>query len=503
MSKSVVTESIFIPPPLDGLNLIAGPADYKLTEARKLDWYRVFDFGIRQVGKPIRSITDVSKIGTMFSYTQSASTTERMLFVTNNKVWRLDNPTDASATDITGAVVITSDQFFGTCHNKRLFFFNGTDTPFVHDLGTGNVTAFSASGPTLANLAQGTSFNHRLYIVEKQSTIIWYGGVDAISGTFTSLDVGAVFKSPGYVSFVASWTFNQGSANEDFFVIVSSLGEVLLYSGYYPDASNWQLIGRARIPAPVFAPLTQPYTTIGTELYVATKRGLVALSGAFTGLPKPDPYETISRKIKDSTLTSIAPTADRNNPFLYVANNLGSGVGDVYCHNYERGAWSRLPMGDLTSNSIIYSMAVFGDYLMIGTGTPDFSIWYVHAYAGEAAASTHGTALTYKWSTPFFDFGNHDQKQSKMIRVLGRNYGAAGTVKNYVSVSTELEDQSSPVQDQASTSVSADADTIQELRPTGTGRRLSYAFSRAGTDSVNEMNEIRGMEVFFEQGGAY
>ncbi len=498
MSKPQTISSTFVPPPLDGLNLISGPADYKMTEARVLDNFRVFDFGIRQVGAPTKSISTGAEVAMMYPYTQAGTQNARMFYATDNKIYRLDSPTAVSGTDITGAAVITTNQWQPCYHNKRLFLFNGIDTPLVHDFGTGNVAAFAPSGPTAALLVQGTSYNHRLYIVEGSSTTLWYGGVDAISGTFRALDLGTVFKSSGYLSFVTTWTLNQGLENKDFLVAVNSEGEVLMFQGDYPDAANWTLIARSRIPEFFFPFRNQPYLRLGTELYVTTVRGVIPLSSTIVGSEAQTPYYSASRRIKDQALSSIQPTADTSYPFAYFPNNVGDGIGDIYCLNYERGAWSRIKHGDLTSNSTIRALAVFDGYLMVGTGSSDYGIWYYDLSAGSASS-----ALTYTWKTPFFDFGSHLVKDMKMIRVLGRNVANAGNVKNSVSISTELIDPASPTVDTASTAVDADSDTIQELAPAGQGRRLSVCFSRVGTDAADELNELRGFEAFMEEGGAY
>lgn len=497
MSKALTSQSVFIPPPIDGLNMIAGPADYKLSEARILDNYRVYDFGIRQVAAPTKNWGPGSTgPSMMFRYLQSGTTTERMLVAYDNKIYRWADPTDASGTDITGAAVITTDLWFPCYHNKHIFLFNGTDAPLVHDLGTGNVAATGLTGPTIANLVQACSYNHRLYAVDQLTTSFWYTATDAITGAMTEYDLGTVFTQPGFLSFVFTWTTNQGETNQEFLVAVSSSGEILIYSGDDPEAPNWFLMARSQIPDLYFPTNNQPYCRLGTDVVISTVRGLVPLSSIVAGLSPANSLYTLSRKIKDSVLSSKNAVTDRNAPFLYAPNNVASPVGDIYCLNYERGAWSRIAHGSLTTNSTISCMEVFGGYLMVGTGGTDKALWRYPLASGQASS-----ALTYKWATPFFDHGSHNKKRLNRLRVLGRNYGNSGSVLNTASCSADLEDAASPATDTQTRTVSADSDVIQELRPPGNGFRLSYYFSRAGSDSVNELNEIRGLQVFFEDGG--
>lgn len=498
MSKPVDSLSLFVPPPVDGLNLIAAPTQLQPTEARVLNNYWVLDSGIKQIPVPSENITSTSAIGMMYPYIESATSAPRMLYATDNKIYRLDAPTDVAGTNVTGAAVVTTNNWNPCYFNKRIFLFNSADTPLIHDLGAGNVTAFSASGPTVANLVQATGYKNRLYCVEVLSTIIWYGGVDAIAGTFTALDLGAVFSTPGFIVFATTWTLNQGNGNLELFVVANSSGEILIYSGDYPDAANWQKIVSCRVPG-FFSPQSaQPFVSIGGDVYLSTRRGVVALSSVVAGLFAKQPYATVSRKIKNAALARTTPVVDPDNPFAYFCNNLDSGVGDIYVLNYERGAWSRYVMGAITGSCSVTSMAIFDGHLMIGTGTPDFTMYNVDL-DGQA-----GAALTYKWATPFFDFGNKSLvKRSNFIEVLGRNHGDASDFKNSVSISTKFADPGSAIADTKSTAVSADTDVTQELAPPGYGKRISYVFSRAGTNGANERNEIRGFEVHYTEGGNY
>lgn len=496
MSKPTTDKSTFVPAPLDGLNLIAGPTSFQPTEARVLDNYWVTDSGIRQIPPPTSNFSAGDRFGMMFTYIQSGTTTERMLFSTGSSIFRLDNPTDGSSTNVTGAAVITDPEWQPCYFNKTIFLLNGVDTPLTHNLGAGNVAAFAPTGPTAANLVQATGYKNRLYCVEKQSTVLWYGGVDAIAGAFTSLDLGAVFSTPGFIAFCTTWTLNQGNGNEDLFVVVNSNGEVLVYSGAYPDAADWQLIARTRIPNVYFPERCQPFAKVSNDVYIATKRGLVALSSAVAGMLTSAPTVTLSKKIKNKALSRIAPVVDPNNPYMYVVNNVASPVGDLYCLNYERGAWSRITMGSLTTNSQIYSTAIFSDHLMIGTGTPDLKLYHIDLNGAC------GSSFTYKWYTPFFDFGGTNLAiQSNMLRIIGQNIGSSSTVKNTVSISSDLQDPTSPISDTKSTAVAADTDIIQELAPPGYGHRLSYCFSRAGVGSINERNEIRGFDAHYTING--
>lgn len=487
-----------IPPPTDGLNLISSPVQFKLTEARELKNYWVYDSGIRQmpdvgINKQYSGANANCDILTNYA--------SMCIYSQGGKVYKLTSGTSTTPVDITGAATITRSEFNPCIFNKRLFLFNGVDAPLQHDFGGGNVAAFSATGPTLASLKQACGYKSRMYIVEA-STTYWYGGVDAYSGAFTSVDLGSIIsQANSYFVCVFNWTFNQGTANQEFLVFVTNQGEVLIYSGDYPGASNWTLIGRSFMPTPAgvrggtFA--GQPFYRIANDTYILTTRGMIPFSTVFAGAALQDGYYNISRRIKNQLLNASLNSivVDRTNPFLYSLSE--SNTQQLFVMNYETGAWSvyapTLPNGEL-----IISLGFFGQYLMLGTGTPLGTFGGVYYLDTTAMASS---TLTYTWKTPFFNLDSVTQKQLKMLRVVGLNYGHASVFKNVASVSTEFVDPASPQTAQAQTNVAADTNALQELSPPGAGRWLSLCFSRQGVDGINECNEIQGVEVYYEDGG--
>lgn len=494
-------KSAWLPFPRDGINLIAGPGDMKPTEAREIKNYWVYDSGLRQMPDVAENAAYSGGSNSNVYILNSYGT--KMFYATKNKLYVIDSATDATPTDKTAALTITYDAWNPLIFNKRLFLFNGTDTPVQHDFGTGNFTASSYTGPTNASLKQGCGYKSRMYLVEITSTAFWYGGVDAFTGTFTSFDLGSIFSFPqSYILCVFGFTFNQGNQNEELFVILSTQGEVLIYSGDYPAAANWQLIGRSIIPFPASYDLTvtgQPFYRIANDTHIVTQRGLIPMSQILAGAVIPDGYYNLSRRIKNQVLASSnnAIAVDRNNPFLYAKSSVNQ--SQLYVMNYETGAWSVYAPG-LAAQELIISSGFFGNYLMLGTGKVDGSSGRI---LNVSLTGTAASTMTYTWKSCFQNFGSFLQKQLKMLRVVGLNYGNSSTFKNTVSCSVEFQDASSPTTDTRSVSVSANTNTVQEVFPPATGRWLSPCFSRVGVDAINECNEIQGVEVLFQEGGVH
>lgn len=485
------------PAPIDGINLSAPIDELKPTEALALTNYWIYDTGIRQASAPVlfASQSNAKTIGFLFPFIDTNGSAECM-YGNNNKIYLLN--TSGTSTDRTGAAVITVDTWNACYFNKHIILLNGTDTPLTHDLAAAsNVAAFSAVGPTVANLKQGTGYRSRLYLTEKNSTKGWYGDVGAFAGTFTAFDYGDAFQTPGNLLCQFNWTYNQGDANQEFLVALNESGEALIYGGTYPgDTDTWTLVGKAKLPKPKGA---QPFVKVAGDVYVMTERGMIPMSTVFAGKESTSSYYSLSRKIKNETATTIQPAVDNMTPFLYAVNAEGSSAGNtvsVYVLNYERSAWSRLFFGGGV-NGDITCLAAFNGWLLFGTNgngtTP--SIYKVDPTA--VADST----TSYTWTTPHYNFGVPLKKAISCVRILGLNYGNAGTFWNQVYTRSDMQAVSTP----AKASVAVDANTLvsQELRPGGVGNRNSFLISRIGDITANEKNEIQGIEIFFDVGGAY
>lgn len=493
--EPIKVQAAFVPPPTGGLNLIAAPDEVQPNEATSLANYLIYDSGIRQVGalSQVVQYANTGNIGFFFPFIDSNAAL-RALYSNNTKIYRF--ATDESSVDVTGGAVITVDLWNACYFNKHILLFNGTDTPLTHDIGAAShVAAFSATGPTITTLVQATGYKTRLYIAQKNSTVIWWGDVGAFAGTFTSLDLGEIFEFPGYALCCFNWTFNQGQQNEELFTVLSDAGEVLVYSGDYPDSANWTIIAKARIPKPLGR---QPFVKVAGDTFIITERGMIPMSSILAGNANPNSYYSISRKIKNQTAKAVTPVADSSLPFLLAVDSEGLAANSnagLYVMNYERGAWSRLTLSGIVGE--VTCLGVFNNKWYIGTsGSNSTPTLYAIDPLGYASAST-----TYAWSTGNLNFGSPLQKNIKLLRVLGINYGASSNFKNSVTVAPDFGTTGG-----ASAATTAATDRIpvtQELSPPSYGRRHKFQFSRAGTAAANEKNEIQGFEVFYETGGVY
>jgi len=494
MSKPRNARNVFVPPPIDGLNLIAPPTEIKATEARQLDNYFIYDYGITQ-GSGIQGVETYSagNIGMIYTYDVG---NRGCLIAAGQKLYSISSPT-GSKTDRTNATAVSSNAWIACQFNNKVVLVNGADTPRVWNGTAASVSDFTGTGSGMVyqNLKMPLGYKGRLYLMEENATYFWYGPLgfagDA-GGTWTQVDVGSFFESGGYILQMFTWTVNQGLSNEDLLVIISSRGEILIYQGDYPGSSTWGLLARGKIPAPVN---TQSFVKVSNDVYIRTQRGLIPISSVIQNQQRSDSYYSLSRKIKDELYNGAGwPVISDQRPFLFV---IDQSTYYVYVLNYERGAWSRLTFLDDADG--LEQIAVFQDQLMLSRGAD----LYRYDLAGSPSS-----AVSYVWKTPFFDFGKSLVKESKLIRVLGSVNTLSASDKTFTitaSISKDLEDPSSPSEVTAVSPALANSTqtpVVLEVAPPGIGKRLSFVFDREGAAS-DGIATIQGFDAFFEEGGIY
>lgn len=127
-------------------------------------------------------------------------------------------------------------------------FFNGTSwQDFTIAASPAALGEFTFSG-TLSSLTNPIVHQKRLWFVVKNSTRIAYGPINSLGGAITTFDVSGLLPRGGIIKEIVSWSSDGGSGLSNRLVIVSSEGDVVIYSGADPSDSTsfrndgvWQL----------------------------------------------------------------------------------------------------------------------------------------------------------------------------------------------------------------------------------------------------------------------
>jgi hypothetical protein len=168
-----------------------------------------------------------------------------------------------------------------------VFICNGEDTPQrIYDDGTlqcGDFGFTAPSGPgsglDLTDLSYPLGFKNRMYFVEKGTFSLYYGDLQAIAGELTQFNVSGFVRDGGSILGIANWTQDAGQGFDNLLAIFTTEGEVLIYQGTSPEASDWQLRGNYRISRPIGRRF---FTNLGGDLIVITEQGYLPLSAVLS-----------------------------------------------------------------------------------------------------------------------------------------------------------------------------------------------------------------------------
>jgi len=144
------------------------------------------------------------------------------------------------------------------------------------------------------------SWKRRVWCVEQNTSRVWYGPTDQITGEFKQFDLGPFMVHGGDLKFVATWTIDAGEGIDDFIVFAGSRGDILIYKGVDPDnATDFQMVGKWYIGSLVRG--KRGYATMGGDLLILSEHGLQPMSYVTRG------GQTVYRTSAADYLSKIQP----------------------------------------------------------------------------------------------------------------------------------------------------------------------------------------------------
>lgn len=288
--------------PVGGWNARDPIANMPATDAVFLDNFfpRPGDVQLRKGSTGFASVTAGQRLKTLMGYNAPDGTSK--LFAAGQA-----GIYDVSAGGAVGAVasaateaawqfvnLSTAGGSFLWCCNAvdKARYFNGTAWTVLDGVSTPALT-----GVTSTDVANVSLFKSRLMLCVKDSLSFWYLPVNSVAGAASEFPLGAIFPRGGYLMATGTWTLDGGNGPDDYFVAVTSEGEVAVYAGTDPsNAATWALQGVYYIGTPIGRRCLLKF---GGDLLLLTVRGLFPLSKALQS-PTADTRSSISNKISNA-----------------------------------------------------------------------------------------------------------------------------------------------------------------------------------------------------------
>lgn len=231
--------------------------------------------------------------------------------------------------------------------NNTLVMVNGADQPVqissTPTLSDATYTTISDD----AKLIDVTVFKDRLYFIEKDTTKMWYGATGATTGALTAFDLASVLQKGGTLTWIGSWTQGTGTGIQDFLIIMSSQGEMLIYEGDDP-ATTWNIAGRFFVGKPLSI---RGKKNIGADLWFLTREGMLSAADVLNNHGVAGKYRALTDKIQNLYRTYF--------------NTYGAAVGWEIFH-YPRG---NLVLINLPPTVNLDSVGGYGLQLAMNTET--------------------------------------------------------------------------------------------------------------------------------------
>ncbi len=281
-------------------------------------------------------------VETLIRYTKSDGT-EELLAAAKGSLFNASALLGSPETLNSG---FTSNKWQHVQYRDRIILVNGEDTPQIYDGSTMADTAFT-DVPDVTKLIGVTAYRSRLYYCEKDTLRFWYGLTDSFSGELSSFDISSICMKGGHLMSCSKvWGANSEGGIDEHFALITSEGEVLVYSGSNPDdADNWFLVGRFTIPQPLGR---KSAFELGTETYVLTVSGIVPLGRAMAAGEQFSQTGTLTDKINTRFNDSAENHIEAHGwetaiipDIRHLIVNVPSGNKFIqYVMNIESGAWT-------------------------------------------------------------------------------------------------------------------------------------------------------------------
>lgn len=252
------------------------------------------------------------------------------------------------------------------------------------------------------------NWKDRVWLIEENSTKAYYLGTGAIQGEAQMFDFGPVMNQGGWLSYGSNWTFNAGYDIDDYLVLVTSSGEVIVYKGYDPsDINTFNLQGVWYIgKTPVG---NKCFTQFGGEMFVMSSLGVVPISKLVNGQVANE-YSVSSANVAPKLHAVFTEYCNDfgwemdmiyNQSFLMLKTPIQrSGKHSYWVMNVQTGAWgtiSGMPMNCATQ---------VDEKVYFGTANGEVCV----AFVGDTDASTilgdAGRPIIGRYMGGFSDYGD-------------------------------------------------------------------------------------------------
>ena len=291
--------SVSLPAPVGGWNARDSLGDMPATDAVYLtNWFPATTEIMLRNGYTQWATGLPAQVDTIMAYESGSAS--KLLAISGGSVYNVTNQGAVSSALLTGL----SNSRWQYCNvttsgGSFLYMANGTNTPYLYN-GTTWTAITSSSTPAITGvtttlLNNPILFKNRVFFTEQNSLRAWFLPTLSVGGAAQSIDISAFAYKGGKIIQHATWTIDAGYGVNDYYVLYTSKGQVVVYSGTDPtSATAWNMVGIWDLGTPVGTRCMYKY---GGDLLLLSKDGLTPLAAELQS-SRLDPRVALTDKIQ-------------------------------------------------------------------------------------------------------------------------------------------------------------------------------------------------------------
>lgn len=330
--RAAVASSVSMPAPVGGWNARDSLAQMPQGDAVSLvNFFPATTECVMRYGYTQHATGLPSQVETLMNY--SGSSTNKMFAISSGAVYDVTSAGAVGASVVSG---LSNSRWqyvnVATAGGNFLYMANGSNTPYLYNGTTWTaitgVSTPAITGVTTTELNSPIVFKTRVIFIQKNTLKTWYLPTSAVGGGANPVDMSAVAQKGGYIVAHATWTIDAGTGVDDYYVAVTSNGEIIVYQGTDPsDATKWALKGVWQVGSPVGA---RCLSKLGGDLLLVCQDGVLPLSAALQS-SRVNPRVALTDKIQWAVSESVT--------------NYGSNFGwEVFYYPGQNQLWLNVPV---------------------------------------------------------------------------------------------------------------------------------------------------------------
>ncbi len=238
--------AVDVPPALGGKNSRDNISIMPETDAIELINWIPGVRGLRSRKGSVEATTGYSnEVESLITYQNGA--TKEFISASGTTLYT-DNGAGTLTSKATG---LTNARWQGDKLGSNLMIANGADAPRNYDGSTITTITFTGDLDTYGpeKIHSFKKHNNRVYAWDIDYPNFFYGGVNAVAGSFAEFPLENISNTGGNVVEIKTISRDAGDGPDDFIAFILDTGEIILYQGSNPgDAAAWALVGRFQAP---------------------------------------------------------------------------------------------------------------------------------------------------------------------------------------------------------------------------------------------------------------